>query len=232
MDSTSSVTRSGSYIVDGFSSLENVVGSPGYQPMDEPNERQATKRQRRQQYERSTQPLNSAVAPQPTRVRTILKVLTVFLAVIGCAFSNVTRAESWLCISEKSAGLKEEGGIWNSRIFTTSTKIIIKPLDLSNTVDHLVYNMLTIGMTDDEKSVYKYSYGIFGHPGIEGLCDATTYDGVIYCKKDFGRIPNEEVIFNRTSMRFQIYQPDGYIFETNKTAKLTPFIEIGTCSRL
>ena len=161
---------------------------------------------------------------------TVLRRLTMFAAL--CLSPIAARAESWVCIAEKSAGFHEEAGIWSPTIFSTSTKLIIKPLDLSDEDVRLYYDRLSKHMTDEEKLTYEYYYQEFGYSFISGLCDASSYDHAIYCRAIGGGIPNEELIVNLRLMRFQRYHPYGYLFGSNETAKLTPFLEIGTCSPL
>jgi hypothetical protein len=150
-----------------------------------------------------------------------------------CLPLNAARAESWLCIADGSAGFDKKGATWSPAIFSTSTKIIIKPLDLSDEEVRGQYDAWSKHMTEEEKLLYNYSYAEFGYPFKSGLCDTRSYDHhVIYCREMGGGIPNEEMIVNLTLMRFQRYHPYGYIFQTDKTVRLTPFIEIGTCSHL
>ena len=143
----------------------------------------------------------------------LLKHLTIFVATIGWLWSSAVRAESWLCIAEESVGFHEESRTWKPSIFSTSSKIVIRPLNLTNADDLAFYNEISQNMTAEEKRLYQYSFSQPGYNLLDGLCDAISYSpNAIFCKDMSEGIPNEEIIVNLDLMRFQRYQPYGYIF--------------------
>jgi hypothetical protein len=85
-------------------------------------------------------------------------------------------------------------------------------------------------LSEFERDWYHSFWSEFGISFTMGLCDAGLYENVIHCK-DSGSEPNETLIVDLKSMRFQRYFPYGYLFGSTKY-KFTPFIEIGTCSEL
>jgi hypothetical protein len=64
---------------------------------------------------------------------------------------------------------------------------------------------------------------------VESACNDFTSAGTIGC------VGTEEVLFNRTTLRYQLYYPFGYIaqmtFESFEGSD-TPYIEIGRCSAM
>ena len=151
----------------------------------------------------------------------------------GCIWLLLSNAEakSWICIADQSVGFEQHNGAWKAQIFTTSTKIIIKPLDFSDKDSKKWYDTLSRSMFTEEKWQFSYVWHEFGIPFPIGLCDAGIYENVIHCR-DGGVPPNEEITVDLLSMKFQHYHPYGYLFQNDKTEKLTPAIEIGTCTEL
>jgi len=160
----------------------------------------------------------------------VLKLLFLCATIVGCVPPTVANAKSWLCVADKSTGFKEQAGTWQSVTFSTSTKIVIKPIDFSNKDAREVFDVFAKDLTDFEKQWFRSAWTELGNSYISGLCDAGLYENVINCK-DGGTEPNETITVDLQAMRFQLYHPYGYLFP-NKKYPMTPFIEIGTCSEL
>jgi len=157
--------------------------------------------------------------------------LVVLAMMLGCLSLPMASAKSWLCIADKSVGFDEVGKTWQPTTFSTSTKIVIKPVDFSDKDAREVYGVLSRDLSDFEKRWFRSSWNEFGYSFVSGLCDAGLYENVIHCK-DSGTEPNETIIVDLKSLRFQRYHPYGYLFHHDDKYRLTQFIDIGTCAEL
>jgi hypothetical protein len=167
----------------------------------------------------------------PIKDEAVLKRLFIFVTIVGCVLPAIVSAKSWLCIADQSAGFHEVGKTWVSATFTTSTKIIIKPFDFTAKDAQGLYDVLASDLTDFEKRWYRSSFSEFGAPIVSGLCDVGLWEDAIHCR-DGGAVLNETMVVDLKAMRFQRYFPFGYVLKPDNKYKLTPFIEIGTCSEL
>ena len=76
---------------------------------------------------------------------------------------------------------------------------------------------------------YWAEYGEEPHSVVD-LCEPFNEKGFTSCKNR-----EDEVLFNRNTLRFQVVRPYGYVvadFAMDKDYPSTPFYKIGTCSPL
>ena len=116
-------------------------------------------------------------------------------------------AQAYLCIADQAVGFRYDKNpkAWKSTLFSVKDERYILKLEDKH------WHWSKLGSS------------------FEGTCnDFTTADTI-------GCVGTDEVLFNRTTLRYQLYYPFGYIAQMTLESfegSDTPYIEIGRCSEM
>lgn len=151
------------------------------------------------------------------------------VGILGLLASANALAESWLCISDQSAGVSFKSGSWKAVTFTANDKYILRSVKEGdkNGLAFLVDSSATHLWSD------------FGNKDSTIPCRAETNQG----EKDSGWIRcgllGVTVTFNKISQRFQHIYSLGFVVPYPNSQEgiksqqgNTPAITIGTCSQI
>jgi hypothetical protein len=140
----------------------------------------------------------------------IIKLLIVLsFASVSMASADTNDVKGFLCIPDYSTGYSiNNSKKWEpTRFYTEGMKYFLR---------------------EKNGSWYWTDFGEEPDPYID-LCENFNDRGFTSCKNR-----EDEVLFNRNTLRFQVVRPYGYVvadFEMDKHPS-TPFYKIGTCSPL
>lgn len=147
-----------------------------------------------------------------------MKKLLYFVFVFVGFYSSPLYAESYVCIADKSTGFKynQKTQQWEYARFRTDTKYLIRKAD-QNILLEKFFKMVVVK---------------FGEKSSEFSCkEGINEGGLLICNSHSGQFK-----FNNLSLRFLRswmygYYNNGYGKSPDKDSA-TPFLEIGTCTKM
>lgn len=154
-----------------------------------------------------------------------MKGLATF-SLLTLLWTSEALAETWLCISDQSTGFIFKSGRWEHVFFSSNDKYVLRSIKASDKG--------SIALAVQPNSTHIFSEVGERQPAIGCVADKQSESdaGFIRCEG-----PGTFVLFNKKSLRFQIFYSIGYVipdpeseFGMETQRGNTPSLTIGKCS--